>query len=192
MISILMPVHNLPDLTVKALESIPRRNDIEVVIVDDSSTDGTYTVLRDYLPTSKLNYVLERNEENMRTGMTLNRCLSLSHGDYVTQLDNDDEYFPDFERVLEYLDSDLVWFDMRVNNGDVWSPNTRKEICDHGCLFRRSIIGDSRWPDKPNGGGWFLMQQVLKKPHTERYTNILAYKYNFPREGSVLYELSRK
>ena len=39
-VSIIMAVFNYPGLT-KALDSIPRRNDIEVLVVDDCSTDET-------------------------------------------------------------------------------------------------------------------------------------------------------
>ena len=39
-VSIIMPVYNYPGV-VKALDSIPRRKDIEVLAVDDCSTDGT-------------------------------------------------------------------------------------------------------------------------------------------------------
>lgn len=41
-LSIIVPVYNQQDLIIRALESIPKRKDIEVVIVNDGSTDNTY------------------------------------------------------------------------------------------------------------------------------------------------------
>lgn len=193
-VSVIMAAYNVPDgLLKKALGSIPVRDDLELVVVDDCSTDNTAEVLKEFQSKAKFPVKVIRNEFNMKTAKTLCRALAHSSGEYITQLDVDDHYYPEaLSRVIDQADADLVWFDMDINDGSVWSPNIRKDICDHACLYKRSIIGDSRWKDSPDGGGWFLMQEILKKPHTERYTNELAYSYNFPREGSVLNLLSKK
>ena len=38
--SIIIPSKNLPDLLQRALDSIPRRDDIQVIVVDDASDPG--------------------------------------------------------------------------------------------------------------------------------------------------------
>ena len=38
-LSIIIPVYNLPDLTKRALDSIPYDEDLEVIVVNDGSTD---------------------------------------------------------------------------------------------------------------------------------------------------------
>ena len=45
-VSIIMAVYNQPELVVRALDSVPRRNDIELIIIDDGSTDTSYEVLK--------------------------------------------------------------------------------------------------------------------------------------------------
>ena len=190
-LSILVPVYNAEEYVLNALKSIPVRSDIEVIVIDDGSTDNSYQICKEFLENSKLNYTLLKNDENMMMCNALNRAIEFTSGEYVTQLDSDDEYFPDIEEVIDMADSDLVWFNMVVNDGRILSPNTDKAVIDHACLFSREIIGDSRWAIQPMGSGVHLMQEVLKKPHTERYTNKLAYKYNYPRVGSVVYNALR-
>ncbi len=38
--SIIIPHHNIPDLLGRCLRSIPERDDIQVIVVDDNSTDA--------------------------------------------------------------------------------------------------------------------------------------------------------
>ena len=192
-VSVLMPVYNMPDLVITALNSVPRREDLEIIVVDDCSTDSTYDIVHDYLVNSALNYTHLRNDRNMHCGMSLNKAIEYATGEYITQLDSDDAYFTEeINRVIDMADTDLVWFNLKVNDGRIWSPNTMKEICDHSCLYRRSLVGDTRYPDLPNGAGRYFHDNIIRKPHTERYTNITAYKYNFPRVGSVLYNANKK
>jgi len=192
-VSVLIPTFNNAGMLKNALKSIPVRDDLEVIIVNDCSSDSTEEVVEEFRKETPLPVKYIRNEFNMKTAMSLNRAFANSSGEYVVQLDDDDLYIPEaLSRVIDQADADLVWFDIKVNDGGIWSPNIRKELCDHVCLFKRTIIGESRWANVPNGGGWFLMQEVLKKPHTERYTNELAYLYNFPRVGSVLYNLNKR
>ena len=35
------------------------------------------------------------------------------------------------------------------------------------------------------GEDWYLNEEMQAKPHTEYYTDIVGYHYNFPREGSL-------
>ena len=45
-LSILIPVYNQEDLVIKAINSVPERDDIEIIVVDDASTDKTVENLR--------------------------------------------------------------------------------------------------------------------------------------------------
>ena len=47
-LSILTPVWNQEELVIKGLDSIPRRDDIEVIVRDDGSTDNTLANLKKY------------------------------------------------------------------------------------------------------------------------------------------------
>ena len=47
-ISVIIPVYNQEVLIKRTLDSIPTRNNIEIIVVDDKSTDNTYKALLDY------------------------------------------------------------------------------------------------------------------------------------------------
>ena len=47
-LSVIIPVYNQQDLVIRALESIPAREDIEIIVIDDYSTDNTWNNLLDY------------------------------------------------------------------------------------------------------------------------------------------------
>ena len=40
-LSVVIPVYNQEDLIVRAIESVPKRDDVEIIVVDDGSTDNT-------------------------------------------------------------------------------------------------------------------------------------------------------
>lgn len=48
-LSVVVPVYNQEDLILRALYSIPNREDIEVVIVNDGSTDNTHNKIMEFL-----------------------------------------------------------------------------------------------------------------------------------------------
>lgn len=185
-VSVVVAVYESKEMALRAIDSIPDRDDIEAIIIDDCSKDNTYQLLMDNYG-GRANYTILRNEKNIGSSFTLNRGIDLAKGEYYVQLDDDDIFYTEaMNKVIDMADMDLVWFNMQVNNGDVWSPNVMKEICDHGCLYRMSIVGKTRHPKRSFDSGVFFHREIISKPHTERYTNMIAYGYNFPRVGSQM------
>ena len=67
-LSIIMPVRNGEEYVLKALESIPDRKDIETIVVDDASEDGTYSVVKLYKFYSDKNIILLQNDHQKYCG----------------------------------------------------------------------------------------------------------------------------
>ena len=80
LLTIIMPIYNQPILVIRALDSIPVRDDIEVICIDDCSTDNTFEVLQEYVKHSSLDITLLRNEHNSGIGFTTNRGIDLAQG----------------------------------------------------------------------------------------------------------------
>lgn len=92
-------------------------SDIEVVIVDDCSTDGTMA-LATRLANADSRVVVDRLPSNGGPAVARNRALALARGDWFAVLDSDDLYVPDrLERLVAVADrvgADIVADDMAV------------------------------------------------------------------------------
>lgn len=190
--SVIIPCFNQQELVIKAIESIPKRNDIEIIVIDDGSEDNTWDNLIKYRNEhSKLmNLILLYNEQNRGVAFTVNRGYDYAQGEYVVLLGSDDYFYTDkFEETLQLLDgTDLIYFNLQVNNGDVWrlTPENKTQICGSVKFMRKEFIADTRCPeDKKAGEDWYFYQELLKKNPTEKFTDLTVKHYNFPREGSL-------
>ena len=192
-LSIIMPVRDGEKWVLNALQTIPERDDIETIVVDDCSTDGTYEVVSLFKRYSDRNIILLKNTERSYVGGSINHALDVAQGEYVVQLDSDDYLYTfEFNELLcEDHEEDLIFFCNQVNNGDIWSPEQTKGICDHVCFYKRSLIGETRHEDGKWGTGWNFHQTILNKPHTEYYSPRVVYHYNYPRENSN-YDLGKR
>lgn len=190
-LTVIIPVYNQEELVVRALDSIPARDDIEVIVIDDGSTDDTWSVLQEYHKrTSLTNFILLYNQENKGVAYTVNKGYDTANGEYVVLLGSDDYFITDeFIKALNYLDgTDLVYFNLRVNNGDIWRLNNdNKGFCCGSVKFmKKTLIGDTRNPVGAKAGeDYYFYLELLKKTPTETFTDITVKHYNYPRENSL-------
>lgn len=190
-LSIIVPVYNQEELIIRALNSIPKRDDIEIIVVDDCSTDMTFKNCvqwkREY---QDFDISIVKLSENKGLGNAKNVGYDSSHGEYVNQLDSDDYLITsEYERVIDELDgTDMVYCDIEINSGDIFHINedTQSQYCS-GCarFIKREFLGDTRCPTIRATEDWYLNDSLQKKPHTDKFTGIVAYHYNFPRDGSL-------
>lgn len=196
-LSIIVPVYNQEELVIRALDSIPRREDIEIIVINDGSTDNTLkNVLefKDNHPDMDIRVVI--NATNKGLGLTKNIGYEYAEGEYIHQLDSDDYLYTDeYVKVLDQLDgTDIVYMNLKTNDGTIFEVNagTQRGYCAGTVRFiRREFLGDSRCPEVKAGEDWYLNKEIQKKPHTDKFTGIVGYHYNYPREGS-LYDLMVK
>lgn len=103
-ISIITPCYNGENLIADAISSVlaQNRDDIEMIIVDDGSTDGTAAVCARYV-SDRIRYI---PSENRGAGHARNLGMSLSRGQWIAFLDADDLYIPGVfhETFLRKLD----------------------------------------------------------------------------------------
>ncbi len=113
-ISLIIPAYNMELLLPRAVESVlvpTHSDDVEILIVNDGSTDHTLDIARRYEDEHTGNVVVI-DKENGNYGSCINAALRVAKGKYVKILDADDYYdTANFDLVvgeMKNLDVDLV------------------------------------------------------------------------------------
>lgn len=189
-VSVVIPVYNQESLIERAIRSIPLRDDIEIIVVDDGSTDDTWNKLVTIgIELNDPNFIVLHNRRNMGVGYTVNRGLDIADGEYIVLLGSDDYFYTDeFLKAMEQLDgTDLVYFDLKVNDGSIFklTEESKRNLCGSTKFMRKEFVGDTRNPDIRQGEDWYFYDELLKKNPTERFTNLVVKHYNYPRKGSL-------
>lgn len=196
-ITVIIPVYNQEGLVLRAIKSIPKSKDIEIIVINDGSTDKTYQNVLEYVfKNDDQNIWLYNNEQNKGVAYTVNKGYDYARGEYIVLLGSDDYFYTEqFKDIIEELDgTDLVYFDMKVNNGDVWKINndSKHVLCGSVKFMRREFIGDTRCPeDRRTAEDLPFYQELLKKNPTEKFTHKVVKHYNHPRENSLT-DLTKK
>lgn len=147
-ISIIMGIYNCAGTLSEALESILAQTytDWEVIMCDDASADDTAEIAQRYVERYPGKFKLLKNEENLKLGKTLNRCLEAATGEYIARMDGDDISLPGrLETEAGFLDehpeyaivsSAMIFFD---ENGD-WGCSKQIEAPQIKDLIFRSPV----------------------------------------------------
>lgn len=116
--SFIIPHHNCPKLLNRCLNSIPKRNDIQIIVVDDNS-DVDKKPIEDGRP--GVEYIYINKEETKGAGRARNRGLAKAKGKWLLFADSDDYYKEGFLDVLgKYVGStyDIIYFNFEFRDGN--------------------------------------------------------------------------
>ncbi len=114
-VSVIVPVYNAEDYLRQCLDSICGQTlkDIEIICVDDGSTDSSPDILKEYA--GKDERVLILTEENKFAGAARNAGLEKARGETLSFLDCDDFFEPDMLEIayneLQKYEADFVAFE---------------------------------------------------------------------------------
>lgn len=110
--TVIIPHYNIPELLRRCLQSIPKRDDTQVIVIDDNSSDETKTKLNKFLNEFD-NIELISLNENGGGGKARNAGLEKAKGKYILFADADDYFNYCIGSIFdEYIskDIDLVFF----------------------------------------------------------------------------------
>lgn len=206
MISIIIPVYNVEKFIRQCLDSILLQTykNYEVILIDDKSKDESLKIIKEY-ENKYSNFYVVKNKVNSGPGVSRNKGIDKARGEYIMFIDSDDYIEPntledainaakkynadivryDFSRSIsniEYADRKLYpklkekTIEVNINEGDYFLLETAGP-CNK--LFKRSLIGDSRFPigiyfeDLP-----FIISNILKAKKII-YLNEVLYRYRF-------------
>lgn len=142
-ISIIIPCYNVERYIDRCLASVMGQTidleRLEVICVNDASTDGTWVKLREWERRYPDNILLVDCEENGKLGRARNIGLGYVSGNYIAFLDSDDWMEPDaYERLYELIckyQCEVVQFQFVRDDGagNVWESQNRRDREDF-CL----------------------------------------------------------
>ena len=111
-VSVLVPVYNVEKYLSECLESLVNQTlqDIEIICINDGSTDNSPKILEDYQ--EKYPQIKVINKENSGYGATMNLGLKVATGEYIGIVESDDfvkpEMFEDLYNLAAKQDADIV------------------------------------------------------------------------------------
>ncbi len=214
-VSVIIPVYNAKAYLHDSVKSVlsQTHSNVEVILVDDCSTDGTWDV-EEKLAEENENVILVKNEQNSGQTLSRNHGMKCITGDWFMFLDADDELAGDsIEQMLAAGlegNADMVMCDYQnifadgrtVDNTTSISSGIfdAKEFCKHifseiplnvySCvgtkLYRASFLEKKRpTPDFPRTGGdfMFITDSLMADPKVY-YLKKALYKY-YVRKGSI-------
>lgn len=125
--SIIIPHRNIPLLLERLINSIPVRDDLEIIVVDDHSDSDIVDI--EHFPCKEMkNLRLVLNKECHGAGYARNCAMPLARGKWVLFADSDDFFNSGFDVFLnEYIDSDadIVYFNANSVDTDTYEPSNR-------------------------------------------------------------------
>lgn len=113
-VSVIMPVYNASKYLRQCIDSVLNQTlkEIEVICVDDSSTDDSLEILREY--EKKDSRVIALTQPNSTAGAARNNGMSIARGEYYSILDSDDFFEPTMLEAAynkaEKVKADIVCF----------------------------------------------------------------------------------
>lgn len=127
-VSIIVPAYNVEPYLVECMESITKQtlSDIEIICINDGSTDGTLKILKSYAEKDPRIVLIDK--ENGGYGIGMNIGLSVATGEYIGIVEPDDfvpvNMFGDLYEIAKANDLDFVKADFyrfeRASNGDMF------------------------------------------------------------------------
>ena len=214
MISIIVPVYNVEEYLEECLESIRKQTyqDIEVILVNDGSTDGSHAICERYCQMDKRFRLI--NQKNQGQSVARNRGVKESLGEYIMFVDSDDvvslglleqlmKYMSDGIDIVECnrtediqslneekkdihvkeFDSDEALYQC-FNHGVSWSPVAK--------LYRREIVEKVPFLENLIYEDFYTGIVSLKYIHKMRKINYIGYYYRYHTSSTMNQKYSEK
>ena len=148
-ISVIIPVYNVEKTLCQCLDSVINQTykDLEIICVNDCSTDNSAEILEEY-KSKDLRIVVLNNDVNIGLGLTRNHGMQKATGEYVHFLDSDDWMELDaYETLVENLENNpdvvcFLWNNIDVSNGKIRVEKFKKDFSPTNFEKNPEIIED--------------------------------------------------
>lgn len=165
-LSIIIPVKDEARFIARCLDSIVKQNsdEIEIIVVDDGSTDGTTEIMKNYYDNKNFNFY--RSDKSQGVSMARNAGIDLAKGEYITFLDADDQYLD--ESIVKMLKATDL-------NRDIVGFNYYK------CIDGKLMLSKNRNNDKG-------LYSITNRPNSYCMVWNKIYRHKFIDDNSISFK----
>lgn len=116
LVSVIMPVYNMALYLPKCLDSVMNQTlkEIEVICIDDGSTDESVEIIQQYQKKDQRIYFLQ--QKNQGAGPARNLGIRQAKGQFICFMDSDD-YYPEMD-ILEILYTKAIQYHVQICGGE--------------------------------------------------------------------------
>ena len=165
LISVIVPVYNAEEYIDKCIENliIQTYGNIEIILVDDGSTDRSPQIIDDY--SKQYENVIAVHQKNQGQGVARNKGLDIASGDYIGFMDDDDNIPADYYDILykvmietgaDIVQGQLTYYDPYKNIYKKVEHSQKRVECDDKSIMLRSLT-------EKNLNGLMVHQNVWTK-----------------------------
>ena len=204
-VSVILAVYNVEPYLERSLDCLINQTlkDIEIICIDDCSTDKSLEILRDYAKKDDRIIVIE-SEKNQGAAVARNKGLKIAKGEYLGFIDPDDtidlNYYEELYKTAKEKNVDIAKCRIKTIH-----PNGKEEIGELNdeikrenspymfifewttAIYRKAFIQENNilFPEEcPKSQDVVFLARVIFKHATLALTDGVYYNY-FRREGSL-------
>ncbi|PVX21204.1 hypothetical protein DD565_00195 [Vibrio cholerae] len=192
-LSVIIPAYNAEKTISSTISSVLDNldsQDVEVVVVDDGSTDRTGEIVNKFF-SGRVKYIYQ---ENQGVSSARNKGISCSSGFFISFLDSDDCYNNDFSLFLSYAKEKSELFDFfsagyNINGkirrrlsfkSDFIDFLKEQYFCTNSIIIKKSIMQDNLFRVGYHfGEDVDVWLRILKKYNCIHFNDLIVSHYNF-------------
>ncbi len=177
LVSIILPTYNRADWLIKSISSVISQtfHNWELIVWDDGSKDNTKQVV-DSFDDKRIKYFFHQNQGR---SSTLNRALGKAMGDYLSFLDDDDQWLPNKLKVQVEIMVRYHFIDLLFTN----FFNINQELGTKGIGFDQTYKGLNRLKTKKLEGSLYLIDKGL--PESIFIANFISFDSVIIKNGII-------
>ena len=173
-LSIIVPVYNVENYLSKCLDSLLEqdipKNDYEIIIVNDGSTDNSLTIAESYV--DKYSNIRIITQKNLGLGASRNTGIRKSKGKYLLFVDSDDYLQPDCLGILmEYIETkglDILRFNyVPVNDKGELIQKTKNTT--YRIIFNDNVVNGETFISEYLGWACYAWLYMLNAAFVKNY-----------------------
>lgn len=211
LISVVIPIYQVKDYLVQCLESVMNQTykEIEIILVDDGSTDGSGDICNEYKQKDDRIRVIHKGNGGLSSAR--NAGIDLAQGEYIAFIDSDDwidaRYIETLYKMCEENDCDIaqcvhwdIWTEVNYHVDKVTVPfifNPRELACAFESielwqsilawnkLYRIELFDDIKYPEGRLHEDEYTSYKLAWKANKVAVTYAKLYYYRRCRENSI-------